>query len=401
MNVLIVSQYYHPEQFLINDIAPELVKRGHQVTVLCGLPNYPKGIIYPGYEDSYKKDELLNGVRIIRCKQTGRGSSLKSLFFNYLSFAFYGSLKILSLKDKYDIIFCYQLSPVTIGIPGIIYRIKHKVPSLLYCLDIWPESIYQDIKNKKNLIYKFVHILSKYIYNKYDKIIVSSRSFIGYLNIENEVNKNKLLYVPQHSDAKMLELDMSNGKTNVVSFMFAGNLGTSQDLDVIVKAAEILGARNDYLIHFVGDGSFKDKLHQLIKNARLDNNFVFHGSQARSDMPNFYKKSDVLLVTLKGTDATGDTLPSKVQNYMTTGKPIFGAINGDASITIKDAKCGQCVHAGDFKGLAQLMLQYIKNRETYDKLGENGRKYFKSHFTLEVFVDRLEKEMNEVSSYFK
>ena len=140
MKILIVSQYYYPEQFQINEIAPALVKLGHSVTVLTGLPNYPKGKIYDGYEDAYKSQEVIDGVEVIRVKEHPRKKGALHLLWNYWSFAAKGNNRAKKLKEKYDIVLAYQLSPITSVYPAITYAQRHKVPLLLYCLDIWPES---------------------------------------------------------------------------------------------------------------------------------------------------------------------------------------------------------------------------------------------------------------------
>ena len=134
MKILIVSQHYYPEQFQINEIAPALVKNGHEVTVLCGLPNYPQGRVYDGYDDKANTEEDIDGVKVIRCKEIPRGKNPLMLMLNYLSFAFWGIRKAKSITEKYDVVMSYQLSPITMALPAITYKQMHKVPLLLYCL---------------------------------------------------------------------------------------------------------------------------------------------------------------------------------------------------------------------------------------------------------------------------
>ena len=400
MKILIVSQYYFPEQFLINEIAPELVKKGNDVTVLCGLPNYPKGKIYNGYEKAYKKVEVINGVRVIRSWLIGRKSGLFNLFLNYLTFAVAATIKIFKLKNKFDIILAYQLSPVSSAIPAAIYaKVKH-IPSLIYCMDIWPESISYDIQNKNSILFRLVHLISRKIYSSFDKIVVSSRSFIDYLKITNKISTNKIVYLPQHASSAMLYMELTAAEDNISDFMFAGNLGFAQNLDVIVKAAETLGKRKDYRIHFVGDGSFRPELEIMVKKAGLSEIIFFHGYQNKDDMPEYYKMADALLITLNGNDAVGKTLPSKFQTYITTGKPIIGALNGDGHNAIIEAACGECVFAGDYKGLANIMLNFIEKPHTFKELGLNGRRFFKNNYSLDIFIESLETNLKStIKSY--
>ncbi len=399
MNILIICQHFYPEQFQLNDIAPALVCRGHNVTVLTGLPNYPKGVIFEGYEDESNRRlldreyEAQYGVHIVRCKMRPRKKGVKNLMLNYLSFAYNARKEVTELDGNYDVVLSYQLSPITMVLPAITYKKRWGKPLLLYCLDIWPESAKAHVRKPFNLLYSFIKALSKWVYNQCDRVLVTSRPFIEYLNDQNKVPLSKLAYLPQHSDSSMIEMDLTAESNGVADFMFAGNLGAGQNLTTIIDAATILGPRPDYKVHFVGDGSQREMLEQMVKERNLQDNIIFHGNQKRSDMPSFYKQADVLLITLRGNNFVGNTMPGKLQMYMTTGKPILGAINGAANEVITESKCGQCVPACDHEGLARLMLDYIEHPESYVKCGYNARKYFMEHFTQDIYIDALEKEL--------
>ena len=194
----------------------------------------------------------------------------------------------------------------------------------------------------------------------------------------------------------MLDMDMTADNNGVADFMFAGNIGKGQRADVIIKAAKILGKRKDYKIHMVGDGRMREELEQIVRTEGLEENVVFYGNQKRDEMPKFYKMADVLLITLRGNNEVGDTIPGKMQMYMTTGKTILGAINGGAKEVIREAHCGSCVSAGDYEGLARLMQAYIENPRDFDQCGTNAREYFKKHFTLEHYMNGLERELQSV-----
>lgn len=396
MKILIVSQYYYPEQFQINEIAPALVELGHSVTVLTGLPNYPKGEIYEGYKDAYKTCEVINGVEVIRVKEHPRKKGVLHLVWNYLSFIANGNRKVKQLKEKYDIVLAYQLSPVTSVYPAIKYAKKNGLPLLLYCLDIWPESAQSHLHTNKGLIYRIVAKLSRDIYQKCTHISVTSRSFIDYLNRENGVLREKMSYIPQHASDEFLSLDLVAEDNGVVDFMYAGNLGKGQRVDVIIRAAEYLKDRKDFKIHIVGDGSSRAELEMLAKECGVEDKVVFYGNQRRADMAKYYKKADALLITLRGNNAVGDTMPGKLQMYMTTGKPIFGAINGAAKETILEAQCGDCVGAGDVEGLAAIMKKYIEAPSEFALCGKKAKQYFIENFTKEIFITTLNKKMQEL-----
>lgn len=398
MKILIVSQYYYPERFLINEIAPELVKRGHEVTVLTGKPNYPEGIVNKNYRFGKKKYEIINGVEVIRVFETGRHKGKIPLMINYISFALSGSIRAKFIKKKYDIVFSYQLSPVTSAYAAIVYKKKYKVPHLLYCLDIWPESAAASVGNKESLFYKMLSKISKGVYKSCDTIAVTSAPFIEYLNNANNVSLNKMVYIPQHSNGELLNLDLDKPSGDVKNFMYAGNLGHGQTVEVILQAAALIKKRKDFKVHLVGGGSMLQELRDFVIKENMQEKIVFHGQHPMDEMKDFYKLADALIITLRGNNFVGNTMPGKLQTYMTVGKPIFGAINGAAKEVIDDAKCGACVASGDYKGLADLMVDFLDNSEKYADCGKNARKYFKNNFTKEIFMNRLEKELEKAVS---
>ena len=394
MRILVVSQYYYPEQFQINEIAPELVRRGHEVTVLTGLPNYPQGEIYSGYENKGGTEEIIQGVKVIRVPLLPRGKGAINLARNYLSFVEQASKKARRIMDLFDIVLCYELSPVTQIIPASRIAKKQGIPLLTYCLDIWPDCAMAHVM--KGPVYSIIKAISKYSYKKCDYIAVTSRPFIRYLSEIHGIDRDKISYLPQHADDFYLELRLNTPDNGIADFMYAGNLGLGQRVDVIIKAAAVL-KRDRFMVHIVGDGSQRKELEKLTEELGIQDKIIFYGNQKRSDMPEYYKKADVLLLTLRGDNAVGDTMPGKLQTYMTTGKPILGAINGAAAEVIRESDCGRCVSAGDHEGLARLMSDYIDHREQYIHCGENAGKYFREHFTLKEFCDQLENLMGKIA----
>ena len=272
MKILIVTQYYDPEQFQINEIAPELVRRGHQVTVLCGVPNYPKGVVFEGYEcqeDRVCKERAYQektGVRVVHVEQVPRGNNPISLVRNYISFVRNSRKMVRGLDKDFDVVLGYQLSPITSMEAVLEYKRLYGTPVVFYTLDIWPVSAEGMLKSKRNPLMIPVKRLSRRIYQGADRILVTSRPFMDYLHWANGIDFDRMAYLPQHAGDGMLNMDLSKGEgqealaTRRVDFMFAGNLGKGQRLDVIVKAARILGRRKDYKIHFVGDGRMRGEL---------------------------------------------------------------------------------------------------------------------------------------------
>ena len=384
MKILVLCQYFYPEQFLINDIVPELVKRGNEVTVLTGRPNYPDGKIKNGY----KKVDEYKGAKVIRAYEIGRS---KGMLLNYLSFLNSAKKKINKLGD-FDVVFTYQLSPISMAAPFIKYKKKHpNTKSLLYCLDIWPESFNSHMPLK--CVKKIVANYSKKVYQSYDKIVVTSRPFIDYLQRANGISTDKLDYIPQHAVGDLINKDLSNNNM-VPHFMFAGNFGKGQTLDVIIKALSLVD--RDYVMDFVGSGSTESELKSLTKELGLESKVIFHGRKSYEEMEGMYRQADALLITLRGNNEVGNTLPGKFQTYMSAGKPIFGAINGATNELIKESNCGDCVFAGDYEGLAKIITDYIDYPNKYIDCGKNAREYFANNFTLDIFIDKLEQELQSL-----
>lgn len=393
MKLLIISQYYYPEQFQINEIAPELVKRGHDVTVVTGLPNYPQGEIFGGYKLK-EYDEIIDGVRVLRCRQRPRKHGAINLIINYISFALRASKLVRNLSRDYDIVICYEVSPITMIFPAYVYKKMNKKPLLTYCLDIWPEAA----KDHLNIsaLYSIVKLISRILYKTCDHIAVTSRPFMDYLEKENGVDRSKMSYIPQHADMSMLDVDLAAPDNGVVDFLYAGNMGKAQTLDVIIRAVAELKDRNDFVVHMVGDGSRRKELEALVQKFGVQNKVIFYGNRSRNSMPGFYKEADALLITLRGNNAVGNTMPGKLQMYMTTGKPILGAINGAANEVIKESGCGRCVSAGDYKGLSKIMADFIDNPDDYNDCGRKAKAYFKDNFTLVKYCDMLEEQMKRL-----
>lgn len=388
MKILVVSQWYYPEEFRINEICETLVKMGNEVTVLTGLPNYPNKDIPKEYSSGKRSKEKINGVNVIRTYEFARKNGTLRLIFNYLSFAISASLKVFKLEQDFDIVYVYEISPITMGIPAIIYKKLNKVPLHLYCCDLWPESISGVIKNKKNIIYKFVTRMSKWIYSNCDQITVTSKPFIKYLIDNHGIEKNKIFYLPQHAEDIKVNRRVVN--RDCIEFIFMGNIGTAQDIECILKASEILKNKGKrFKVNFVGDGSFLEKSKEIVKKSNLENYIIFHGRHAQSEMSKFYENSDVCLLTLKGDSFVGMTIPGKLQGYMSAGKMVLGAINGAAQEIIKEAQCGISVPASDFNSLVIAMEEIINNPEICEEYGKNSRKYYDQNFTKDIFIERL------------
>lgn len=394
MKILVVCQYYYPENFQITPICEQLAADGYDVTVLTGLPNYPTGIIPEEYKTGHR-DEVVNGVHIIRCHEIGRKKGAAYLALNYLSYVRSASKKVHVLENDFDLVFVYQLSPVLMGIPGRKYAKKHNIPLLLYCCDLWPESMKMYIKNEQHPAFKWIKKVSKEIYDSADCIVVQSTSFLPYLKETHNIPDSKLMYIPAFADETYLSQDFTP-EDDIVDFVFLGNLGIAQNLIAVLQAVEKIKDLPGFMVHFVGDGTVLDEMKKYVSDHGLGEVVAFYGRRPVEEMPKYYKLADACLVSLKADNATGLTLPSKVQGYMAAGKPIIGMIDGSAKDVIDESGCGICVNAGDVDGLASGMKDFIQNRDKFKDCGNKARQYFIDNFSKKKFMVKLENEIERL-----
>lgn len=390
-NVLVVCQYYYPENFQVTPICEQLVKDGYSVTVLTGLPNYPSGIIPEEYRNGHR-DEMVNGVHVLRCHEIPRKKGALGLGLNYLSFLLSASFKARSLP-KFDCVLVYQLSPVLMGIPAMLYAKQHHMPLLLYCCDLWPESVKLYIKNENHPAYRMADWISKKVYRACDRILLQSGCFAEYLERIHAIPQKKMMHLPAFSDEGYLYGDF-NEKHDAVNFVFLGNLGIAQNLLAVLEAVRRIRNIGGFTVHFVGDGSCLEDMQDFVKKHQLEGIVKFYGRRPPEEMPKFYRLADACLISLTNDSAIGLTLPSKVQGYMAAGKPILGMIDGDTAKVVAEAGCGKCVPANDIEGFAALLEDFVTHPACYGHCGENGRNYFKQHFRRSVFMDRLEHEID-------
>lgn len=385
MKILVVCQYYYPEPFRVNDICEEMVKRGHEVTVVTGEPNYPEGQIYKGYENHTRADEVINGVKVHRCPIIPRKTGTLCRLINYFSYP-YEAKRYIKKLDGFDVVFVNQLSPVMMAEPAIKYGKKHRVPVVMYCLDLWPESLVAGGVSRGSVIYKVFQKISKHIYRSVNRILITSRMFRGYLTEQFGIENEKIEYLPQYAEGLFEKLPFK-GDGGTVNLVFAGNIGEIQSVETIIKSAEKLKGKSVHF-HIVGGGTDLERLQRLA--AELPN-ITFYGRRPLEEMPEFYAKADAMLVTLKADPVLSLTLPGKVQSYMAVGKPIIGAIDGETAEVIREAKCGYCGRADDVDELVKNIELFMNSTEK-EKMGVNARTFYEAYFERQKFMDKLEKE---------
>lgn len=395
MNILVVSQYYYPEPFRINEICEELVKRNNKVTVLTTNPNYPDGEIYDGYEDK-KSIEEINEVTVYRCKSRPRHKGALNLALNYIDFAKQANKEIMNIHDTFDCIYVYQLSPITSCLPALKLKKKKNIPLFLYCLDVWPESL-KGTALGNPISMKIFGALSRYIYKSANKIAVTSPTFKKYISELCSIDINSIQFLPQHSE----EITVNHCKTDnvdskIVNFVFMGNIGEAQNIECLLYSVAQIEDRSKFKFHIVGSGSHYEKCLELTEKLKIKDTVIFYGRHPKSEMPKFYALADVCYVSLRDEGVVGSTIPGKVQEYMSAEKPILACLNGDAAYVIKTAECGICVPAGDENQLISAIEQMISSDVDLELMGKNSGKYFKENYKLSVHVNELERTLGDM-----
>ena len=390
MKILVACQYYAPEPFRISDICEALAEQGNDVTVVTGTPNYPEGEIYPGYEKGARADEVIGGVRVHRCPLIPRKSGAVYRFLNYYSFAWSSRRYLREMKEDFDVVFVNQLSPVMMAEGALAWAKRNHRRCVLYCLDLWPESLLAGGIGQGSPIYQLFLRISRRIYRSADGILVSSRGYAEYFREKFQIENVR--YLPQYAEDLFGELPQPTEEKQTVDFLFAGNVGSGQSVETIVEAARLLKNERTIHIHIVGGGISLEKCRILAEGLP---NITFYGRQKLEQMPRYYAMADVFLVSLMKDPVLSMCLPGKVQSYLAAGKPVVGAIDGEAARVIREAECGMCAPAEDPETLAELIRRMAAQPELRKQYGENARRYYRAHFQKEKFISDLAAVLQE------
>lgn len=397
MRILLVTQYFYPEVFKSNDLAFELAKRGHQVDALVGIPNYPEGKYYDGYGIFSKRREVVNGVNIYRIFQTPRGKGGWRLPINYFTFVIFGCLRVLfqfAWKKKYDCIIGHEPSPIFQAYPALLLKKLRKIPFYYWIMDLWPDAMKSGggVKNEKLL--NFVDKLVIGIYQRTDKILITSKNFYEPIASKGDF-ADKIIYFPNWSD-DILQMDDSYEIPQLpegFKIMIAGNLGKSQNLEAVTEVMIGLKDVPDVKWVFIGGGSRKEWLEKFIIDNGMESRAICLGQYPFKAMPAFYKQADAMMVTLRaGFPHLEAVVPARLQSYMSAGRPVLAMIGCGGADIIEESRCGYAVPAGDSKSLISVIKEKVLTDMTgFRKMGDNGREYYNKYFRMDKCIDDLEK----------
>lgn len=391
-HILVVSQYFYPEQFRINDICLELVKRGYRVTVVTGVPNYPKGVFYEGYNWFSKRREVYKGIDVVRLPIVSRGTGRIRLILNYLSFVLSGFVWSRFTRIKADSVYAHQLSPISQALVGVWYAKRHGLSCILDVQDLWPDSVQSITGLSNGFILRLIDSMTQYIYRNCERILVTSRAYASKLETRG-VPKSKLHYWPQYAEdyyrpsTTKSSLIPSDGVMNIA---FTGNIGIAQGLDVLPKAAQILKNQGVFVrFIIVGDGRFKDTLFRKIEELQVATYFHVLPQQPATNIPSILAASSVALISFSDAPLFQLVLPAKLQSYMACGMPILAHAAGEVKHVIEEADCGMCCQGAT--ELAACIVDFMRfSTEQMRRFGENALAYYVLHYDKAALFSQLE-----------
>ncbi|MCL2088759.1 MAG: glycosyltransferase family 4 protein [Oscillospiraceae bacterium] len=399
--ILVVCQHFWPESFRINEICESLSEKGIQIDVLCGMPNYPEGVFYKGYNYFKPRTEYRNGIKIMRVGEIPQWKKGGNLFvaLNYLFFPFASLFSIprFLFKKKYDCVFTYSLSPVFMGFPGIIYSKLRNVKSVCYILDYWPDSLYSVIPLSNRVLRKIIKSISFWHYKNSDIVLAPSK---GVLNkLRTDTGDENSFFLPQ-SCSEVYETLVYNsqlhgrhgGRFNLV---FAGNIGPAQSLETVIEAIALLksdnpGLADSFRLLILGGGMSKETIVKKMQELNLSDCVFFEGFVPEKTVLEYHELADALFVSLSDNPLFSMMIPAKVQSYIAAGKPILAALSGEGADVIREADCGLVCPSGDPQELAKAISTLMSlTQQERDRMGKNGKEYYNANYKHGLFIERL------------
>ncbi len=401
MRILVITQYFWPENFRINDMVIGLQENGHEVTILTGLPNYPEGKYFKGYSFFSSKREYWNGIPIIRSKLITRGrNSALQLAGNYISFVLFASWNVIWLPKKFDKILVFQLSPVFSAIPALLAKFRFSIPVYMIVQDLWPESLASTAKGNHSFIINWVGLISDFIYKRADFLLLPFKSFLSILEGRG-ISPEKMEYLPNSADTFYMPCNpnpafehLFTGETHL---LLAGNLGEAQGLNLVLTAAVALKYKYPGLRWLlVGEGRTREELEKKSFDLGIQDVLLFPGRFPATDIPALIARADASLLTLKKDPLFEITVPNRLQTYMACGKPILASIDGEAARFIQEADCGFVSPANDADAFVSIVEQFLQaDQAKHAQWGKNARNYYESNFDRDFLLDRLHQKLSE------
>ena len=395
MKILIVSQYFYPENFRVNTLARELVLRGHEVSVMTAYPQYPGGVIFEGYGFDKPYDKEWHGVKLHRVKTYPRGKGPLGLLRNCISYVLSGNRWVRQCEEKFDAVYVFEVSPVTVGLPAVAYKKKFGTPVFFNLQDLWPENVHEVLGIRFPPLTWAINRITNHIYRNSDRILCASNSFVENLKGKG-VPAEKLVFWPQFClDPQMGRLErpeiLREDNFNVV---FTGNLGDAQGLDLMLEAARVLKG-SGIRWYLVGDGRARAHLENLVREYGLEADVVFTGRVSESEANNYAAFADAAYLSFRDNPLFHMTIPAKLQTYLACGTPVLAAAGGESAAIIKENRCGIAVEPRLDALVEAARKMAALSKEERQAMAQAARACYEKNFTMKDLVERLEAMMEE------
>lgn len=362
LKVLILTERFYPEEFIINDLAADWAAGDMQVDVLTQAPSYPFGRVFKGYKNSLFSTERWKNINIYRFfTVTGYRDSLFLKLLNYFSFAAAGTVAALRLARGYDRIFIYQTGPLTLALPAVFARKVYGTPVTIWTQDVWPDMVYAyGFKKTKQLAW-FLDKIVGFIYRNCDTILLSCDGFRR--SLAPYAGAKPMTHYPNWPTVTPGSAPHGGMKlSDKFNFTFAGNVGKFQNLDNIIRGfAQVSASNPDVQLNIVGDGSELESLKSIVEKEKVGG-VVFWGRRPQAEMPAFFDASDVMIVSLTNAPIFELTVPAKFQAYLAFSKPIFCVMNGEVRDLVLRHNTGLCAAPDDIAAIRDGFKEFYSLR---------------------------------------
>jgi len=406
MRVLILSQYYKPEPIpKPAELAEDLSHKGHSVSVVTGFPNYPTGVLYPGFRLGLVRRETADGIPIARTFEFPyHGKNPIGRMLNYLSFMITAPLGSFFVP-RCDVMYVWH-PPLTVGVAAWLIARLHGIPFIYDVQDIWPETVVLSGMVRNKLIIRMLSMLERFIYRRAEHIFVVTRGARENL-LEKGVNPEKVSVMPHWIDEiKSAQIDSETrqrvrqtyGWTHKFVSLFAGNIGIIQGLDAVVRAAALLPRDGGFLISLIGDGADKERLREIAKSLDVDDRIQFLDRQPAEEMPVLMEAADALLVHLKSAPLAHWVIPTKIFAYLSAGRPVLMAMDGAGADLVRDSGGGIIIPPEDAAALSQ-GIRSLRDLPPEDRaaMGRRGREYLVTKFSKRTVLAQYEQKLRMIA----
>ncbi len=404
MKILIYSYNYHPEPIgiapLMTELAEGLVKRGHEVRVVTGMPNYPERRIYEGYRGKLYMTEERNGVKLQRCYVWIRpqpGFIDRALLeISFVATSFFQALN----GWKPDVIFL-TIPPLPAAVPAAILKWIFRCPLVVNLQDILPDAAVHTGLMSNTAMIKVFTWLEKFAYRFADRISVIADGFVDNLRdkgvpaqklalISNWVDTDFIQPAPAGFDKDTNPFRINNGLTGKFIVLYSGNIARTQGLETLIQAAMHLRDRPEIAIVIVGEGKARDELQALRDELGADN-VTLLPFQPRALLPQMLAAADLGLVMQKG-NVIAFNMPSKIQVLLASGLPIVASVPaiGTAAQAVRNSQGGRTLPPEDPEKLAQVIRELYESPETVAELSANARQFALENYAFASALDRYE-----------